>query len=167
MPKSFAEESARGSFTLRLGQDQGYLMSAWQPCKAFLIVQRTHRRGAQGNSAFRECQHIVQHLPGCQLDRELRRRNLHNFSDPHRAPLQVNLPYFITNNFATPQRLELALQPRHRVLENMPGLDPAVCTRVQEHFVHNGKIDGDNGEETRTDAIWANFIFWANLAASN
>ena len=57
MPKSFAEESARGSFTLRLGQDQGYLMSAWQRCKAFLNVQRTHRRGAFLNIVM-FCTHI-------------------------------------------------------------------------------------------------------------
>jgi len=82
-------------------------------------------------------------------------------SAAHRAPDQVNLPYFITNNFATPQRLELALQPRHRVLEDMPGLDPSFCMCVEEHFVHNGKIDAD--KETRTE----NFIFWANLAASD
>jgi len=52
---------------------------------------------------------------------------------PHRATLQVYLPYFVTNNFVTSQRLEAALQ-RHAV-QVLAGLPLRLQSRVHERFL--------------------------------
>jgi len=86
-------------------------MLAWVRCQAFCNAQRTRRRirmdRAQGSSALRR---IRPHLPGTAQERELRNRNRCSFLDPHRATLQVHLPFFATDNFIRSKQLEAALQ---------------------------------------------------------
>jgi len=69
--------------------------------------------------------------------------------------LQVYLPFFLTDNFITSQRLEAALQVH--ALEVMAGLPHALHVRVLERFHDPGPNHyGDNGEEA--GAIYGVFV---------
>ena len=119
-------------------------------CPQILNFQRTHRRirkdGAQGSDAADSRQYIYPHLAGVALDRKLCNRNRRDLQDPHRATLQVYLPWFITNNFVTSQRLEAALQVH--ALDIMSHLPHSLFVRVLERFQDPGPDHyGENGKE--------------------
>ena len=125
-------------------------MTAWMRCRAFLNVQRTRLRirkeRAQGSDAGDTRQYIYPHLPGVSLARELRSFYRRDFQGPHRATLQVYLPWFITDNFVTSQRLEAALQVH--ALDVTSHLPHSLFVRVLERFQDPGPDHyGENGEE--------------------
>jgi len=113
-----------------------------------------HKAATRGGSRKK----ILPHFPGTPLDRELRSAHRHctarhsvapdtplSSQTPAQQPtLQVYLPYFVTDNFETSQRLELVLQ--HRTLQQVAGLDPAMQARVATCMLGNGDFNGENGE---------------------
>jgi len=95
-------------------------------------MRRQISRSARSSSAHISRRRIRQHLPGTAQE-EFRDRNQRSLLDPHRATLQVYLPFFVTDNFITSQRLKVALQQSNFASHHdgrTPSHTAAVCARA-------------------------------------